>query len=86
MKVHTLQGVISAWPGNANDARTFATRLVEQDKVVAVIGGTTSGTSLAVLQLFEDERVPFISLAGAIDIIEPVRKWVFKTPHTDKMA
>jgi branched-chain amino acid transport system substrate-binding protein len=25
-------------------------------------------------------------LAGAIQIIEPVRKWVFKTPHTDKMA
>ena len=27
-----------------------------------------------------------ISLAGAIQIVEPVRKWVFKTPHTDKMA
>lgn len=81
-----LQLVIYDDGGNANDARTFATRLVEQDKVVAVIGGTTSGTSLAVLQLFEDERVPFISLAGAIDIIEPVRKWVFKTPHTDRMA
>ena len=25
-------------------------------------------------------------MAGAIQIIEPVHKWVFKTPHTDKMA
>src|SRR6266446_5449693 len=41
---------------DANAARTFATRLVEEDKAVA------------------------------IQIIEPVRKWVFKTPHTDKMA
>jgi branched-chain amino acid transport system substrate-binding protein len=30
--------------------------------------------------------VPFISLAGAVVIIEPVKKWVFKTPHTDRMA
>ena len=28
----------------------------------------------------------FVSLAGAVVIIEPVKKWVFKTPHTDRMA
>ena len=31
-------------------------------------------------------QMPFISLAGAVVIIEPVKKWVFKTPHTDRMA
>ena len=41
---------------------------------------------LAMIPLFEEAQIPFISLAGAIQIIEPVRKWVFKTPHTDKMA
>jgi branched-chain amino acid transport system substrate-binding protein len=30
--------------------------------------------------------MPFISLAGAVVIVEPVKKWVFKTPHTDRMA
>jgi branched-chain amino acid transport system substrate-binding protein len=30
--------------------------------------------------------VPFISLAGAVVIVEPVKKWVFKTPATDRMA
>ena len=34
----------------------------------------------------EDEEVPFISLAGAIVIIDPVKAYVFKTPHTDRMA
>jgi branched-chain amino acid transport system substrate-binding protein len=38
------------------------------------------------IPVFEDAQIPFISLAGAIQIVEPVRKWVFKTPHTDKMA
>ena len=30
--------------------------------------------------------MPFISLAGAVVVIDPVKKWVFKTPHTDRMA
>jgi branched-chain amino acid transport system substrate-binding protein len=72
--------------GDANNARTFATRLVEQDKITAMVGGTTTGTSLAMIPVFEEAQVPFISLAGSIQIIQPVRKWVFKTPHTDKMA
>ena len=71
---------------DANAARTFATRLVEEDKVVAMVGGTTTGATMAMIPVFEDAQMPFISLAGAIQIIEPVRKWVFKTPHTDKMA
>ena len=72
--------------GDANNARTFATRLVEEDKIVAMVGGTTTGSTLAMIPVFEEAQIPFISLAGAIQIIEPVRKWVFKTPHTDRMA
>jgi branched-chain amino acid transport system substrate-binding protein len=72
--------------GDANKARTFATRLVEDDKVVAMVGGTTTGTTMAMIPVFEDAQIPFISLAGGIEIVDPVRKHVFKTPHTDKMA
>ncbi|MGO4712966.1 ABC transporter substrate-binding protein [Bradyrhizobium sp. 2TAF24] len=72
--------------GDANKARTFATRLVEDDKVVAMVGGSTTGTSMAMIPVFEEAQVPFISLGGAIEIIDPVRKYTFKTPHTDKMA
>jgi branched-chain amino acid transport system substrate-binding protein len=71
---------------DANGARTFATRLTEEDKIVAMVGGSTTGATLAMIPVFEDAQLPFISLAGAIQVIEPVRKWVFKTPHTDKMA
>lgn len=72
--------------GDANQARTFATRLLEEDKVTAMIGGSTTGTTMAMIPAFEDAQVPFISLAGAVQIIQPVKKWVFKTPHTDTMA
>jgi len=71
---------------DANAARTFATRLIEEDKVAAMVGGSTTGATMAMIPLFEEAQIPLISLAGAIQVIEPVRKWVFKTPHTDKMA
>jgi branched-chain amino acid transport system substrate-binding protein len=72
--------------GDPNKARTFATRLVEDDEVVAIIGGTTTGTTMSIIPAAEDAEIPFISLAGAIEIIDPVKEWVFKTPHTDRMA
>lgn len=72
--------------GDAEKARTFAKRLIEQDKVDLLVGGSTTGTTMAVVPLAEAGGVPFISLAGAVVIVEPVKKWVFKTPHTDRMA
>ncbi|PCI05108.1 MAG: ABC transporter substrate-binding protein [Hyphomicrobiales bacterium] len=71
---------------NPNKARTFAIRLIEEDEVVAVVGASTSGTTMALIPLFEEAEIPFVSLGGAIAIIDPVKSYVFKTPHTDRMA
>ena len=72
--------------GDAEKARTFAKRLIEQDKVDVIVGGSTTGETMAAVPLVEAAGMPFISLAGAVVIVEPVKKWVFKTPHTDRMA
>jgi len=72
--------------GDAEKARTFAKRLIEQDKVDAIVGGSTTGATMAAVPLVEAAQMPFVSLAGAVVIVEPVKKWVFKTPHTDRMA
>ena len=69
-----------------NKAKSFATRLIEDDQVSVIIGGTTTGTTMAVSPVAEEAKVPFISLAGAIEIIDPVKPYTFKTPHTDRMA
>jgi branched-chain amino acid transport system substrate-binding protein len=81
-----IQLVIYDDAGDANRARTFATRLVEDDRVVAMVGGTTTGTTMAMRPVFEEARIPFISLAGGIEIVDPVSPYTFKTPHTDRMA
>ncbi len=81
-----LQLVVYDDGGNAEKARTFAKRLLEQDKVDAIVGGSTTGTTMAAIPLVEEARTPFVSLAGGVGIVEPVKRWVFKTPHTDRMA
>jgi len=71
---------------DASKANGYAKRLIEEDKVDILIGGTTTGSTMAMVPVVEKAEIPFISLAGAVVIVEPVKKWVFKTPHTDRMA
>ena len=71
---------------DANKANGFAKRLIESDKVDILVGGTTTGSTMAMYPLADKAATPFISLAGGVPIVEPVKKWMFKTPHTDRMA
>ncbi len=71
---------------DANKANGFGKRLIDDDKVDILVGGTTTGSTMSMAPLVEKAGIPFISLAGAVVIVEPVKKWIFKTPHTDRMA
>jgi branched-chain amino acid transport system substrate-binding protein len=71
---------------DASKANGFGKRLIDDDKVDIIVGGTTTGATMSMAPLVEKAGVPFISLAGAVVIVEPAKKWIFKTPHTDRMA
>ena len=72
--------------GDANKANSFGKRLIEDDKVDLIVGGTTTGSTMAMAPLVDKAGVPMISLAGAVVVTDPVKKWMFKTPQTDRMA
>ncbi|HEY3398348.1 MAG TPA: ABC transporter substrate-binding protein [Armatimonadota bacterium] len=67
-------------------ALTAAKQLIENEKVLAVIGPTISGTSLAILPTFEKAEVPLVSCAASVKITQPVKKWVFSTAQPDTLA
>ena len=71
---------------DAAKANSFAKRLIDDDHVDILIGGTTTGSTMSMAPLADKAGMPFISLAGGVVIVEPVKKWMFKTPHTDRMA
>jgi branched-chain amino acid transport system substrate-binding protein len=61
-------------------------KLVSQDMVDIIIGPTTSGVTMAIIPEIEKAKVPLISCAAAVSIVQPVKQYVFKTPQTDIMA
>jgi branched-chain amino acid transport system substrate-binding protein len=84
-KLHPLKIVIYDDASDETKAVLAAKKLIDEDKVTAIVGTTLSGTSLAILDTVQKAEVPLVSCAAAIKIVEPVaeRKWVFKTPQSD---
>lgn len=69
--------------GSAEKALSFAKQLIDENEVVAIIGPTTSGESMAILQLCNTSKIPLISCAAAETIVVPALPYVFKTPQKD---
>lgn len=72
--------------GNAEKALSFAKQLVEEQEVLAIIGPSTSGESMKLKAYCDENQTILISCAAAETIVNPVAKWVFKTPQMDSFA
>jgi branched-chain amino acid transport system substrate-binding protein len=63
-------------------------KLIAENKVDIVLGSSTTPTSLAMIDVVSEAKVPMISVAASARIVEPVdakKRWVFKTPQNDIM-
>jgi len=72
--------------GDATKTVSATKKLIELDGVDVIIGPTTSGNSMAILDIVEEAKVPLISCAASVRIVVPAKPYVFKTPQTDVMA
>lgn len=63
-------------------------RLVHDEKVLVVLGSSTTGASMAMKGIAMENQIPLIAAAAAAQVVEPVEEstWVFKTPHSDVHA
>lgn len=86
IKGKKIELVVYDTSGDATKAVQAANRLIKEDKVVAIIGPSTTGESMAVLPVAEKEQIPLISCAAGSKITDPVKKWVFKTAQNDGLA
>ena len=67
-------------------ALSFARQLIEEEQVLAILGPSTSGESLKIKDACEEGQTILLSCAAAEAIVNPVSKWVFKTPQNDAFA
>ena len=86
-KLHPVKLVIYDDASDETKAVLAAKKLIDEDRVTAIVGTTLSGTSLAILDAVQKANIPMISCAAAVKIVEPVaeRRWVFKTPQSDHL-
>ena len=86
IKGHKLELIVYDTQGDATKAVQGVNKLIKDDKVVALIGPSTTGDSMAVIPVVEKAEIPLISCAAGIKITDPVKKWVFKTAQNDVLA
>lgn len=84
----TLEVIIEDSKSEETQAVLSAKKLIERDKVVAIIGPSTTGESMAIIPIISQAKVPMISLAAGTGITEPVKEryWIFKTAQYDRSA
>jgi len=82
---HPVQIVIMDTEGSGDTAITVAKKLINDEKVIAIVGTTRSPVSMALLPVTQEAEVTMISMASSSSIVEPVaeRKWVFKTAQNN---
>ncbi len=83
---HPLEAIIYDDEGDPTKANLAANKLISKDNVLAVIGPSTTPTTLAISPALEQAKVPLISCAAGIKITDPVKPYVFKTAQSDVLA
>ncbi len=83
-----LELVIYDNEGDATKAVLTAKKLIQKDKVLAILGASTSGTTMAIIPIATQAKVPLVGQAASRKITSPVaeRKWIFKVVPSDDLC
>lgn len=81
-----IELIIRDSAGSPERAVSFARQLIEEQRVFAIIGPSTSGETMRVKQIAEEGKTILLSLAAAEAIVNPLARYVFKTPQNDRFA
>ena len=63
-------------------------KLIERDKVVALIGAMNSGSTFSIIDIVQRHKIPIVSCGASRAVSTPVekKKWIFQAPLTDVLV
>jgi branched-chain amino acid transport system substrate-binding protein len=84
-KKHPVRIFIHDDESKADTTVRLAKKLIAEDRVHVLIASSQSPTSLAVVPVATEAKVPLISMASSHAIVTPAKErfWVFKTPQSN---
>jgi branched-chain amino acid transport system substrate-binding protein len=81
-----LQVIVKDDRSQTQDASIAAKDLVENEKVVAIIGPSGTPSTMAIKDYCQKQGTPLVSCAAGKTITSPVASYVFATPQTNTLA
>ncbi len=83
---HKIQLIMKDSGSTPDKAVSLAKQLIDEEKVLAIIGPSTSGEAMAIKNICQEGKTIMISCAAAKEIVDPVASYVFKVPQNDSDA
>jgi branched-chain amino acid transport system substrate-binding protein len=83
---HPVEVIIKDDASDPSRALQAAVELLDQEEVVAIIGSSTTGATLSIKQETNARKIPLISMAAGVEIMEGDFSYVFRTPPTSAEA
>jgi branched-chain amino acid transport system substrate-binding protein len=81
-----LELIIKDSGSKPENAVSLAKQLIDEENVLAIIGPSTSGETMAIKNICQEGKTILISCAAAEDIVNPIASYVFKVPQKDSDA
>ncbi len=72
--------------GEPTKCGLMAKKLIENDKVSAIIGPVRTGEAMAIVKTVTDAKIPTIACVGSSIVAVPVKEWMFKSPQKTETA
>ncbi len=72
--------------GSPEKAISMAKQLIDEEKVLSILGPSTSGETLQIKSICQEGQTILLSCAAAEEIVVPMASYVFKTPQKDSQA
>ncbi len=83
---HPLVVIIEDDASDVDQAVAATTKLIEQDEVLAIVGSTGTGQTMAMRAEIDLAGVPQVSLAGSLVITQEFDQLVFQTPWSNALV
>jgi branched-chain amino acid transport system substrate-binding protein len=83
---HQLEVIIEDDGSDVDKAIAATTKLIEQDKVLAIIGSTGTGQTMAMRAEIDAAGIPQVSLAGSLVVTKEFDPLVFQTPWSNALV
>ncbi len=83
---HQLEIVIEDDESDTTKAVAAVNKLIKVDKVVAVVGGTGTGSAMGIKPIITASKIPFVAMAAGNGITAADNTWVFRAPAKNAVA